>query len=70
MYKIQILSTCRACGGKAYLPTNEEMGVAGHKYFRHLPCTACHGSGKEARWIDLPDFVKLLDAVAAENSKA
>ena len=70
MNKVQVLTTCRACGGKAYLPTDEEMGVAGHKYFRHLPCTACQGSGKEARWIDLQDFAKMLDAVEFEKQPA
>ena len=67
MDKIQILTTCRACGGKAYLPTDEEMGVAGHKYFRHLPCTTCQGSGKEARWIDVQDFARMLIAIAVEE---
>jgi hypothetical protein len=70
MDKVQVLTTCRACGGQAYLLTSEEMSANGRKYFRHLPCTACQGSGKEARWIDLQDFAKLLDAVAAEKSKA
>ena len=28
MDKVQILTTCRACGGKAYLPTNEVMTSA------------------------------------------
>lgn len=70
MYKIQILTTCRACDGKAYLPTDEEMSVAGRKYFRHVPCTTCHGSGKEARWIDMQDFARMVMAIAVEVQKA
>ena len=54
MDKVQILTTCRACGGQAYLPTNEEMSTAdGRTYIRHIPCVACAGSGRETRWIDL-----------------
>ena len=61
MDKVQILTTCRACGGKAYLPTNEVMTSAdGHTYIRHVPCSACAGSGRETRWIDIRDFVDLL----------
>jgi len=46
MDKIQILTTCQACSGKAYLPTGEEISMAGYKYIRHKPCPACDGSGK------------------------
>ncbi len=47
MDKVQILTTCRACGGQAYLPTNEVMASAdGRTYIRHVPCTACEGSGQ------------------------
>ncbi len=69
MDKVQILTTCRACGGQAYLPTSEEMSVAGHKYFRHIPCTACQGSGKEARWIDMREFARMLMAIAVERQQ-
>ena len=69
MDKVQILTTCRACGGQAYLPTNEVMSTAqmdGHTsaIFR---CTACAGSGRETRWIDLRDFVRMLNAIAMED---
>lgn len=61
MDKIQILTTCHVCLGAAYLPTQEVMSSAdGHTYVRHVPCTACQGSGKEARWIDIRDFADLL----------
>ena len=66
MDKIQILTTCRACGGKAYLPTNEEMSISGRTYIRHRPCYTCQGSGKEARWIDVQDFAQMLKTIAAE----
>jgi hypothetical protein len=68
MDKVQILTTCRACGGQAYLPTNEVMTSAdGREYIRHIPCVACEGSGRETRWIDLHDFVRMLNAIAMED---
>ncbi len=68
MDKVQILTTCRACGGQAYLPTNEEMSTAdGRTYIRHIPCVACAGSGRETRWINLLDFVRMLNAIAMED---
>ena len=70
MDKVQILTTCRACGGKAYLPTTEELSTAGRTYFRHLPCTTCQGSGKETRWIDIQDFAYMLTAIAVEKENA
>ena len=66
--RVQVLTTCRACGGQAYLPTKEEMSIAGRKYFRHVPCTTCEGSGNEARWIAVQDFARLLAAAVDENT--
>ena len=61
MDKVQILTTCHVCHGASYLPTNEVMSnVDGRTYVRHVPCTACAGSGSETRWIDIRDFVDLL----------
>ena len=66
MDKIKILTTCRACGGKAYIPMDEEMSTSGRTYVRHRPCYTCQGSGKEARWIDVQDFAQILKSIVSE----
>ena len=68
--EIQLRTTCRACGGKALLRTNEVLSISGWKFFRHVPCAACEGSGKETRWIEIRDFARLLEAIAVEHHKA
>ena len=61
MDKVQVLTTCHVCHGASYLPTNEVLStVDGRTYVRHVPCTACAGSGRETRWIDIRDFADLL----------
>ena len=71
MDKVQILTTCRVCDGQAYIPTNEVMTARdGHSYIRHRACYTCQGSGKEARWIDLREFAKLLAETAFEKPDA
>lgn len=69
MDKIQILTTCQACNGKAYIPTREEISMAGHKYIRHKPCPACDGSGKQTHWVDLHEFARMLTAIAVEEQE-
>ena len=69
MHEIQIRTTCRACGGKTLLRTNEVLSISGWKFFRHVPCPACQGRGREIRWIDLKDFARMLEAIAAEGKK-
>ena len=56
MEKIQILTTCQACSGQAYVPVGEEVSPTGVKYIRHRPCLACQGSGKQTRWIDFQEL--------------
>jgi len=63
MDKVQILTTCSNCNGKAYLPTDEEIYIAGWRYFRHKPCNKCNGSGKQIKWIDLSELARLLDEI-------
>jgi DnaJ-class molecular chaperone len=70
MEKIQILTTCQACSGQAYLPVGKEVSPTGVKYIRHRPCFACQGSGKQTRWIDVQEFAMLLHAIAAEERSA
>jgi len=70
MEKIQILTICQACSGRAYVPVGEETSCTGTKYIRHRPCFACQGSGKQTRWIDGQEFAMLLYAIAAEKQPA
>ena len=70
MEKIQILTTCQAYSGQAYVPVGEEVSHTGAKYIRHRPCFACQGSGKQIRWIEVQEFEMLLHAIAAEKQSA
>jgi len=70
MEKIQILTTCQACSGRAYVPVGEETSCTGAKYIRHRPCFACQGSGKQTHWIDVKEFAMLLRASVAEEQLA
>jgi hypothetical protein len=70
MNKIQILTTCQACSGQAYVPVGEDISPTGVKYIRHRPCFACQGSGKQTHWIDVQGFAMLLQAIAAEEQPA
>ncbi len=60
MIKVQVLTHCEHCNGKAYVPIGEAEGYEGHKYTRYVPCPICDGSGNEPMWITLDDFAKLL----------
>ena len=70
MEKIQILTTCQACCGRAYVPVGEETSCTGTKFVRHRPCFACQGSGKQTRWIDVQEFANLLHAIVSEEQSA
>jgi len=70
MEKIQILTTCQACSGRAYVPVGEEVSPTGTMYIRHRPCFACQGSGKQTRWIDVQEFANLLHAIVSEEQSA
>ncbi len=63
--KVHILLPCRACGGRAYVPTNEVMTSPrdGHLYIKHRPCYTCQGSGMEERWVSFREFAKMLAEV-------
>lgn len=61
MVKIRVLSKCQHCDGKAYLPVKEETDAKGEKYIRHSPCPTCEGSGLAGKWVELPEFLLLLE---------
>ena len=66
MDKIQIMTTCKACSGVTYLAARV-TAEDGNIHTTYQPCYACRGSGIQFAWIDLREFVRLLDAIAAEN---
>ena len=70
MNKVQIMTTCQACCGKAYVPVGDEVSPTRVKYIRHRPCFACQGSGKQTHWIEVQEFAMLLHAIAAEMQSA
>ena len=61
MYKVQILTQCEHCQGKAYLPVGEAESYTGEKYTRHIACPVCNGFGQQPTWISLTDFAALLE---------
>ena len=60
MTKVQILTTCNGCNGKAYVPIGEAEDANGLKYLRHAPCSMCEGYGQCPKWVSLEEFAALL----------
>ena len=68
MIKVQILTRCEHCEGKAYLPAGEAESYTGKTYMRYEPCPQCQGSGKQTQWVSLREFANLLErAVSFEQ---
>ena len=70
MDTIPIKTTCQACQGEKYLPAGETFVLEGRQHKRVAPCTACAGTGKQQKRVDLQDFANLLMAIAAEKQPA
>ena len=60
MIKVQILTECAYCHGDAYLPERKDFDYQGVEYMRYRPCPKCNGSGQMTKWIELPEFMHLL----------
>jgi len=60
MLKVQVLTTCSFCQGKAYLPLGEALSATGEPYTRYAPCPSCEGSGNCPQWVSLEAFAALL----------
>jgi len=69
MDKIQILTTCQACSGKAYVPVGEEVSPTGVKFIFHRRCIACNGSGLKTHWVPLDELARMLTAIAVEEQE-
>ena len=61
MFKVKILTRCDFCKGEAYLPIGEAESYTGEKYMQYEPCPQCHGSGKQANWVNLKEFADLME---------
>ena len=61
MIKVQILTSCENGHGQASLPVGESEDHQGNKYTRYQPCPCCEGSGQSPKWIDLTEFIKLIE---------
>ena len=70
MIKVHIQVPCQYCDGEAYLPYGEASSYTGETYIRYFPCHVCHGSGEQAKWINLREFVEMLSDEAAKDPMA
>lgn len=59
--KVRVLTKCEDCNGKAYLPAGETEDLQGRLYTRFLPCPHCEGTGLAGKWVELPEFMTLLE---------
>jgi hypothetical protein len=61
--KVKVLTDCEFCEGKAYLPIGEAEDSNGGIYTRYIPCKYCEGSGLMSKYINLVDFIRLMESV-------
>lgn len=69
MLKVRIQTKCQHCDGQAYLPDGEGLDSKGNKYLKHKPCRACEGSGTKGEWVDLPEFLLLLEQAKCSHER-
>jgi hypothetical protein len=68
--KVQIQTRCEHCDGEAYILVGEAIDANGNLYPRYLPCGYCQGSGEQARWVSLLEFLDLLEREASKDPMA
>jgi hypothetical protein len=61
--KVKILTDCEFCEGKAYIPIEEAEDTKGEFYTRYIPCYYCEGSGLREKFINLVDFIRLIETI-------
>jgi hypothetical protein len=61
--KVKVLTDCEFCEGKAYLPIGEAEDSNGGIYTRYIPCKYCEGSGLMTKYINLVDFIRLMETI-------
>ena len=67
MLKVHILDRCPHCDGRAYLPSGEAIDSSGKPYTRHTPCPMCQGTGERGKWVSLPEFLELIQAIQCKH---
>ena len=65
--KVQVLTTCDACQGKAYVPMCQALDAKGEPYTRYQPCAHCEGSGLAPKWVSLQEFITLLQQAQCQH---
>ena len=68
--KVQIQTRCEHCDGEAYVFECEDVSAIGEHYPRYIPCNYCQGSGEVERWVNLLEFLDLLEREASKDPMA
>ena len=61
--KVKIQTDCEFCDGKAYIPAGETKDSKGEFYTRYTPCSYCEGSGLREKYINIIDFIRLMETI-------
>jgi hypothetical protein len=61
--KVKILTDCEFCEGRAYIPIGEAEDFSGGIYTKYTPCIYCDGSGLRTKYINLVDFIRLIETI-------
>jgi hypothetical protein len=61
--KVKVLTDCEFCEGRAYIPIGEAEDPNGGIYTRYTPCSYCEGSGLRTKYINLVDFIRLMETI-------
>jgi hypothetical protein len=61
--KVKILTDCVFCEGKAYIPMGEAIDSFGGIYTKYIPCSYCEGTGLRTKYINLVDFIRLVESI-------
>ena len=64
---IKVQTRCKHCDGEVYVFACEVVDANGEHYPRYLPCGYCQGSGEQARWVGLQEFLNLLEREASKD---
>ena len=67
MKEIPIKATCQACAGEGLLATGKIFTLAGREHPMLTKCIACEGKGTILTWVNVEEFLHMLDAIAAES---
>jgi hypothetical protein len=66
--KVRILKDCEQCKGEAYFPVGQQQSYSGEFFTLYKPCKWCGGSGHQAAWIYLDEFLDIVDRANMHRS--